>query len=55
MPFTRFEPEVHLQEDGCTYRIGIIYLHAKDISIRTSGKQTHYPIPVYTTVFLKMN
>ena len=34
-----------LQEDGCTYRNGIIY---------TIGMETNYTIPVCTTVFLKM-
>jgi len=28
MSSTCFETEVHLQEDGCTYRYGIVCLHA---------------------------
>jgi hypothetical protein len=55
----------HLQEDGCIYRYGISSVvgrrvgsiaHFFTYKIAYSGAcKTHYTIPVYKTIFLKIN
>jgi hypothetical protein len=47
------KPGVHLQQDGCIYRYGIACCTYKTAD--TDACKTYYTIPVYTTVFLKMN